>query len=209
DEGIWEVRGPRQHFVYSKVMAWVAVDRAIRLARELQLPGPIEQWQALRATIRQRIDAEGVDPGTGAFVQAFGSSALDASALLIPLVRFARPNDPRVLATLERIATELSHDGLIYRYLETDDGLPGNEATFLICSFWLVDNLVVTGQVERGRALFERLVSYANDVGLLAEELDAGSGEMLGNFPQAFSHMGLINSAIQLQKYGAPKATQA
>ncbi|MBV9547763.1 MAG: glycoside hydrolase family 15 protein [Chloroflexi bacterium] len=209
DEGIWEVRGPRQHFVYSKVMAWVAVDRAIRLARELQLPGPIEQWQALRAAIRQRIDAEGVDPGTGAFVQAFGSSALDASALLIPLVRFARPNDPRVLATLERIATELSHDGLIYRYLETDDGLPGNEATFLICSFWLVDNLVVTGQVERGRALFERLVSYANDVGLLAEELDAGSGEMLGNFPQAFSHMGLINSAIQLQKYGAPKATQA
>ncbi|HEY3078603.1 MAG TPA: glycoside hydrolase family 15 protein [Chloroflexota bacterium] len=200
DDGIWEVRGPRQHFVYSKVMAWVALDRAIRLARRLALPGRAEHWTSVRDEIRRRVEAEGVDPATGAFVQAFGSSALDAATLLIPLRRFLPPDDPRVRATLERVARELSIDGLVYRYRATDDGLPAGEATFVTCSFWLVDNLVVTGQVEAARSLFERLLGYANDVGLLAEELDPRSGEQLGNFPQAFSHVGLINSAIQLQR---------
>jgi alpha,alpha-trehalase len=205
DEGIWEVRGPPQHFVYSKVMAWVTLDRAIKLARRLNASdAPIERWRALRAAIRQRIDTEGVDPRTGAFVQACGTRSLDASALLIPLRRFVRPDDPRVRATLERVDKELSKNGLIYRYKHLDDGLPEGEATFVLCSFWMVDNLVLTGQVEQGRELFERLLCYCNDVGLLSEQIDPVSAEQLGNFPQAFSHMGLINSAIQLQRHATP-----
>jgi GH15 family glucan-1,4-alpha-glucosidase len=202
DDGIWEVRGPRQHFVYSKVMVWVALDRAIRLARRLALPGRVEHWTTLREQVRRRVETEGVDPTTGTFVQAFGSSALDAAALLIPLRRFLPADDARVRATLDGIARELSIDGLVYRYRATDDGLPAGEASFVLCSFWLVDNLVATGQVERGRELFERLLGYANDVGLLAEEFDPVSGQQLGNFPQAFSHVGLINSAVQLQRNG-------
>jgi GH15 family glucan-1,4-alpha-glucosidase len=198
DEGIWEVRGEPQHFVYSKVMAWVAVDRAIRLARRLAMPCPLERWEALRRTIRERIEGEGVDPESGAFVQAFGGTAVDASALLIPEVGFVPRHDPRVRATVDRIERELCRDGFVYRYLDTDDGLPGGEGAFLICSFWLVDNLVFSGRRARACDLFERLISHANDVGLLAEQFDPVAGEQLGNFPQAFSHMGLINSAIQL-----------
>jgi GH15 family glucan-1,4-alpha-glucosidase len=143
-----------------------------------------------------------VDPATGAFVQAFGTSALDASNLLIPLVRFLPANEPRVRATIDRTVRELAPDGLVYRYLERDDGLPGGEATFVICSFWLVDNLALIGRTERARELFERLLGYANDVGLLAEELDPLSGELLGNFPQAFSHVGLIGAALNLARAG-------
>jgi GH15 family glucan-1,4-alpha-glucosidase len=200
DEGIWEVRGPRRHFVYSKVMAWVAVDRALRLARRLELAAPMEEWKQVRKTIRQRIDTEGVDPDTGAFVQAFGDSALDASALLIPEVHYVRHDDPRVRSTLDAIERELCVDGLVYRYRNTDDGLTGGEGAFVICSFWLVDNLIFTGQVERARERFETLLGRANDVGLLAEQIDPRSGAQLGNFPQAFSHMGLINSAVQLER---------
>ncbi len=197
DEGIWEVRGGRRHFVYSKVMAWVAIDRLIRLSRALQRPFDVERWLGLRDEIRRRVETEGVDPVSGAFVQSLGSTSLDASALLLPLVHFLPADDPRVHATIDRIAKELSVDGFVYRYLDGADGLPGGEATFLICSFWLVDNLALTGQFERARELFERLCGCANDVGLLAEEVDPRTGELLGNFPQAFSHIGLINSAIQ------------
>lgn len=200
DEGIWEVRGGRRHFVYSKVMAWVAIDRLIRLSRALQRPFDVERWLGLRDEIRRRVETEGVDPVSGAFVQSLGSTSLDASALLLPLVHFLPADDPRVRATLDRIAKELSVDGFVYRYLDGADGLPGGEATFLICSFWLVDNLALTGQLERARGLFERLCGCANDLGLLAEEVDPRTGELLGNFPQAFSHIGLINSAIQLAR---------
>jgi GH15 family glucan-1,4-alpha-glucosidase len=200
DEGIWEVRGGRRHFVYSKVMAWVAVDRALKLAKSLGLPADSEHWTALRDQIKGRIESEGVNPATGAFVQSFGSTAMDASSLLLPLIRFARADDPRVVATVREIEHQLSREGLVYRYRDTDDGLPGDEAAFVICSFWLVDNLVLTGQLDRGRALFERLLGYLNDVGLLAEQVDPASGQQVGNFPQAFSHMGLINSALQLEK---------
>jgi GH15 family glucan-1,4-alpha-glucosidase len=201
DEGIWEVRGEPQHFVYSKVMAWVALDRAVRLARRLALEGPVDRWQAVRDEIRRRVETEGVDAG-GAFLQALGGTAVDASALLIPEVRFVPRDDPRVAATVRRIERELTADGFVYRYRGTDDGLAGGEGAFLICSFWLVDNLAFVGEVERARALFERLVSFANDVGLLAEQIDPSSGEQLGNFPQAFSHMGLINAALQLARAG-------
>ena len=203
DEGIWEVRGGPQHFVYSKAMAWVAVDRGIRLARRLGLDAPLERWEALRTAIQRRVETEGIDPVTGAFTQACGSQAVDASVLLLPLVHFPCTPD-RVRATVDCVERRLGHNGLLYRYTGIDDGLPVGEGAFLICSFWLVDNLVLTGQVDRARELFERLLGHANDVGLLSEEVDVASGEALGNFPQAFSHMGLINSAIQLQKHAAP-----
>lgn len=200
DEGIWEVRGARRHFVYSKVMAWVAIDRLIRLSRALQRPLDVDRWLGLRDEIRRRVESDGVDPVSGAFVQSLGSTSLDASALLLPLVHFLPADDPRTRATIERVAKELSVDGFVYRYLDGGDGLPGGEATFLICSFWLVDNLALTGQLERARELFERLCGCANDLGLLSEEVDPRTGELLGNFPQAFSHIGLINSAIQLAR---------
>jgi GH15 family glucan-1,4-alpha-glucosidase len=181
-------------------MAWVAIDRLIRLSRALQRPFDVERWLGLRDEIRRRVETEGVDPVSGAFVQSLGSTSLDASALLLPLVHFLPADDPRVHATIDRIAKELSVDGFVYRYLDGADGLSGGEATFLICSFWLVDNLALTGQLERARELFERLCGCANDLGLLAEEVDPRTGELLGNFPQAFSHIGLINSAIQLAR---------
>ena len=203
DEGIWEVRGGRRHFVSSKVMAWVAVDRAIRLARARGLPADLGRWTALRRAIRERIEREGVDPSSGALTQSLGDGALDASNLLAPLVRFLPPRDPRVLATMRRIDRELSRNGLVYRYL-TPDGLPGGEATFLICSFWMVDNLALAGEKDRAHELFERLIGYGNDLGLLAEEVDPTSGELLGNFPQAFSHVGLIGAALNLSGATAP-----
>jgi GH15 family glucan-1,4-alpha-glucosidase len=194
------MRGGRRQFVYSKVMAWVAVDRALKLAAALKLPADTSRWIALRDQIRRRVESEGVDQATGAFVQSFGSTAMDAANLLLPLIRFLPPQDPRIAATVAEVERQLSQDGLVYRYRETDDALPGAEAAFVICSFWLVDNLVLAGQVERGRALFERLLGYRNDVGLLAEQIHPTTGEQVGNFPQAFSHMGLINSALQIAK---------
>ena len=183
-------------------MAWVAVDRAIRLARARRLPADLDGWSVLRRAIRRQVEQAGTDPATGAFVQAFGGRALDASNLLVPLVRFLPPDDPRVRATVARTASELAPDGLVHRYLDGGDGLPAGEATFVICSFWLVENLALAGQTGQAAALFERLLGHANDLGLLAEEVDPASGELLGNFPQAFSHVGLIGAAMNLQRGG-------
>jgi GH15 family glucan-1,4-alpha-glucosidase len=199
DEGIWEVRGGRRHFVSSKVMAWVALDRGIRLARVLGKPADLDAWKRLRTDIRRRVEAEGVNPETGTFVQAFGSSALDASTLLIPLVGFLRARDPRVRATFEAIEKDLSPGGFTYRYL-APDGLPGGEGAFLICGFWLVDNLALGGELDRARTLFERLIGHCSDLGLMSEEIDPATGTSLGNFPQAFSHVGLIGAAMNLIK---------
>ena len=200
DQGIWEIRGDPRHFTYSKVMAWVALDRAVRIAELDGREGALDEWRAERDELRELIEREGVDPDTGAFLQSFGDGGkLDASNLMIPIVGFVEHDDPRARATTERIAAELSSDGFVYRYV-TDgvDGLSGDEATFAICSFWLVECLARAGQEERARELFERLLGFCNDVGLLAEEIDPASGELLGNFPQAFSHVGLIQAAIAL-----------
>ena len=200
DQGIWEVRSEPRHFVSSKVMAWVAVDRGIRLARTLGLEADLERWERVRAEIRRRVEADGVDAASGAFVQAFGSPVLDASNLLIPLVGFLPPHDPRVRATVERTERELARKGLVYRYVDGDDGVRGDEGTFVICSWWLVDNLALAGNFPRARQLFERLLGYGNDLGLFAEQVDPITGEFLGNFPQAFSHVGLIGAAMNLDK---------
>ncbi|HEX6490653.1 MAG TPA: glycoside hydrolase family 15 protein [Gaiellaceae bacterium] len=199
DQGIWEIRGEPRHFVYSKVMAWVALDRLLRLAELDGRAGELERWRGAREQIRELVEREGVDPESQSFVQSFGSHALDASNLMLPIVGFVGHDDPRARATAARIAAELSADGFVYRYL-TDgvDGLSGDEATFAICSFWLVECLARAGEGERARELFERLLGFCNDVGLLAEEIDPPSGELTGNFPQAFSHLGLIQAAIAL-----------
>ena len=200
DQGIWEIRGEPRQFTYSKVMAWVALDRVVRIAELDGREGALDQWRANRDELRQLIEREGVDPESGAFVQSFGDGGkLDASSLMIPIVGFVEHTDPRARATFERTIAELSADGFVYRYV-TDgvDGLSGDEATFAICSFWLVECLARAGETERARELFERLLGFCNDVGLLAEEIDPHSGELIGNFPQAFSHLGLIQAAIAL-----------
>jgi GH15 family glucan-1,4-alpha-glucosidase len=202
DQGIWEIRGEPRHFVYSKVMAWVALDRLVRIA-EADGRETDPRWAVVRDEIRELVELEGVDGDSGAFVQSFGSGALDASNLMIPIVGFVPHADPRARATADRIADELSADGFVYRYV-TDgvDGLAGEEATFAICSFWLVECLARAGEGARARELFERLLGFCNDVGLLAEEIDPHSGELIGNFPQAFSHLGLIQAAIALDVPG-------
>jgi alpha,alpha-trehalase len=211
DQGIWEIRGDPKHFTYSKVMAWVALDRAVRLAELDGREGALEEWRAVRGEIRALVEREGVHPDTGAFTQSFGDGGKhDASNLMIPIVGFVAHDDPRARATSAGIAEELSADGFVYRYL-TDgvDGLSGDEATFAICSFWLVECLARAGETERARSLFERLLRFCNDVGLLAEEIDPHSGELIGNFPQAFSHVGLIQAAIALDVPEASMSMQA
>ena len=200
DEGIWEVRGPRQNFTHSKVMAWVAMDRAIKAAETHRLPAPLEHWRDVRLRIHEDVCANGFSADRGSFVQAYGSQQLDASLLLIPLVGFLPADDPRIRGTIEAIGRELLVDGLIHRYhtAATDDGLPPGEGAFLACSFWYVDNLALLGRREEARELFEHLLSLRNDVGLLAEEYDPRANRQLGNFPQAFSHVALISSAFNL-----------
>ena len=197
DEGIWEVRGGRQHFVHSKVMAWVAFDRAIKSAEEFDLKAPLARWRKVRDKIHAQVCKRGFDKKRNTFVQAYGSKALDASLLIIPKVRFLEPSDPRVKGTLAAIEKGLVRDGFVLRYDTgvTEDGLPPGEGAFLACSFWLVDNYVLQERYDEARELFERLLSLRNDVGLLAEEYDPRGKRMLGNFPQAFSHLSLINSA--------------
>ncbi len=209
DEGMWETRGGRRHFVYSKVMCWVALDRAIKAARALGLPGDVELWRAVRAEIRADVLEKGFDAERGVFVQSYGSKDLDASNLMLPLVGFIQADDPRMRATIEATERELaSPQGFVYRYRGLDDGLAGNEGTFTICTFWLADDLIALGELEKARALFDKLRGYANDLGLFSEEIDAHTGEMLGNFPQAFSHLAFINTAVQLHKAEAHRAAQ-
>ncbi|MGH2970784.1 MAG: glycoside hydrolase family 15 protein [Gaiellaceae bacterium] len=201
DEGIWEIRGGRQHFVHSKVMAWVAFDRAVRSVEEHESPGPGDHWRKIRDEIHADILAKGFDDELGSFVQSYGSKELDASLLLIPLVGFLPASDPRVQGTIEAIEKNLVVDGLVLRYrtrTEGVDGLPPGEGVFLPCSFWLVDCLELLGRSEDAAELFDRLVSLANDVGLLAEEYDPRQKRMLGNFPQAFTHLALVNSAFNV-----------
>ncbi|OQR63165.1 glucoamylase [Streptomyces maremycinicus] len=208
DEGLWEVRGGRRQFVHSKVMVWVAADRAVRALEEHpDLSGDLAGWRALRDEVHRGVCEKGYDPERGTFTQYYGSRDLDASLLLIPRVGFLPPDDPRVVGTVDAVREELGHGGLLRRY-STDgaavDGLPGGEGTFLACSFWLADALHLTGRTREARELFERLVGLANDVGLLAEEYDPVTGRHLGNFPQAFSHIGLVNTALAL--FGAEEA---
>ncbi|MBJ7593388.1 MAG: glycoside hydrolase family 15 protein [Candidatus Dormibacteraeota bacterium] len=198
DQGIWEVRGDPQHFVYSKVMCWVALDRAVALADRLSAGNRVEHWKRCRDDIWETVVRDGWSDEAGAFTQYLGSDRLDASNLMMPIVGFLPADDPRMLATIDAIDQRLTDErGLVYRYRTEDgvDGLAGQEGTFLLCTFWLAHALALSGQAERAIAVFERAVAYVNDVGLLAEEVDPDSGELLGNFPQAFSHIGLINAA--------------
>jgi GH15 family glucan-1,4-alpha-glucosidase len=204
------VRGPRRHFVHSKVMAWVAFDRAIRTA-ELGQPGALEQWRAVRDQIHAEVCAEGYDAARGTFTQYYGSTELDAAVLMIPEVGFLPPDDPRVVSTVRTIQRELVSDGLVLRYtqaadpavggLDGVDGLSGAEGAFLACSFWLVNALHLIGEYDEAVTLFERLLTLRNDLGLLSEEYDPRYRRLVGNMPQAFSHMPLIQSALNLENH--------
>ncbi len=200
DRGIWEPRGDRQHFTHSKVMAWVAFDRAVKAVERSGLEGPIDRWRRLRAQVHDEVCARGFDPALGSFVQAYGSQRLDASSLLIALVGFLPAADARIGGTIDAIQRTLMRDGFVYRYApETPaDALPAGEGAFVACSFWLADNLVLSGRQPEAERLFQRLLAIRNDLGLLAEEYDPRQQRQLGNFPQAFSHVGLINSAHNL-----------
>ncbi len=202
DEGIWEVRGPRRHFTHSKVMAWVAVDRAIKSAEKFGLEAPLDRWRKLRKTIHDRVCADGFDSGMNSFVQSFDSKLLDASLLMIPLVGFLPSSDSRVKGTVAAIEKHLLRDGFVLRYdtSQTNDGLPAGEGAFLPCTFWLADNYALAGQRDKARGLFERLAGLCNDVGLLSEEYDPKSRRLVGNVPQAFSHIGLVSTALALAK---------
>jgi GH15 family glucan-1,4-alpha-glucosidase len=206
DEGIWEVRGPRRHFTHSKVMAWVALDRAVKAVERFGLEGPVSRWRQVRAAIHDDVCRRGFDEGLGVFVQSYGSRLLDASLLMIPLVGFLPPDDPRMRATVRAIEQHLTMDGFLARYATVPDvdGLPPGEGAFLPCAFWLADNFSLQGRHEDARVLFERLLSVRNDVGLLSEEYDPRTGTMLGNFPQAMSHMALINTAANLTSSQSP-----
>jgi GH15 family glucan-1,4-alpha-glucosidase len=208
DEGIWEIRGPRRHFTHSKVMAWVALDRAIKAVELMGHEGPVDRWRAVRAELHDEVCREGYDSGRDSFVQYYGADHLDASLLQIPLVGFLPADDPRVKGTVAAIQRELMVDGLVHRYppegSQAVDGLPPGEGTFLACTFWLADNLALMGRREEALAIFERLLTLRNDVGLLAEEYDPASSRQLGNFPQAFSHVALVNTANYLSEGPAP-----
>ena len=202
DEGLWEVRGGRRHFVHSKVMVWVAADRAVReLEADPKQAGDLEGWRALRDEVHREVCEKGYDAERNTFTQAYGSRELDAALLLIPRVGFLPPDDPRVIGTIDAIREDLGHGGFLRRYSTeetTVDGLPGDEGTFLVCSFWLADALHMSGRTKEARELFERLVGLTNDVGLLSEEYDPVEERQLGNLPQAFSHVGLVNTALAL-----------
>jgi GH15 family glucan-1,4-alpha-glucosidase len=206
DDGIWEVRGPRRHFTHSKVMAWVAVDSAVRDIEEYALEGPIDKWRALREAIFEEVCEKGFDAERNTFTQYYGSKELDASVLMIPLVGFLPAGDPRVVGTVDAIQRELTVDGFVMRYdsqeSEHVDGLTGREGAFLACSFWMADDLHLIGRHAEAAELFERLISLRNDLGLLSEEYDPIAKRQVGNFPQAFTHVSLVNTAVGLAHHG-------
>ena len=207
DRGIWEMRGEPRQLTYSKVMAWVAFDRAVKSAERFALDGPVERWRAVRAAIHEQVCRSGYDAQLGAFVQSYGSSVLDASALLFPLVGFLPASDARVRGTIAAIERHLLRDGLVRRYdtQRAEDSLPGGEGAFLACSFWLADNLLLQGRADEARRLFERLLSLRNDLGLLSEEYAPSDRRLVGNFPQALSHIALINTAGNLSRVAGIK----
>jgi GH15 family glucan-1,4-alpha-glucosidase len=204
DDGLWEVRGGRRHFTHSKVMAWVAFDRAVKAAEGAGFAGPlVQRYRRIRAEIHREVLRKAFDAERGTFVQSYGSKALDASLLLLPIVGFLPPDDPRIVGTVEAIQRELSHGGFVRRYSADGgdlDGLPGTEGMFLLCSFWLAHALALMGRIDEARALFDRLLAVRTDLGLLSEEYDPGARRLLGNFPQAFSHVGLVNTALTLER---------
>ena len=206
DRGIWEVRGPDQHFTYSKVMVWVAFDRAVSAVEHYGLDGPADHWRRIRDELHKEICERAFRPDIGAFVQAYESSTLDASTLLIPLVGFLPPHDPRVVGTVDAIGKRLMRDGFILRYDpgEAKDGLPPGEGVFLACSFWYADNLILQGRLDEADRMFRRLVDIGNEVGLLPEEYDTKNEQFLGNFPQALSHLGLVGTAYNLHQFHGP-----
>jgi GH15 family glucan-1,4-alpha-glucosidase len=213
DRGMWEIRGEPQHFTFSKVMAWVALDRAVKAVEQFGVDGPLERWRAVRDEIHADVCARGFDAERKTFTQSYGSRALDASTLLVSTVGFLPPDDERIRGTVSAIEGTLLRDGLVYRYTqgdgETPDGLPPGEGAFLACSFWLVDSYTMDGRREDAEALFGRLVALCNDVGLLAEEYDPLAKRQLGNYPQAFSHVGLINAGFNLWHTSRPAAERA
>jgi GH15 family glucan-1,4-alpha-glucosidase len=205
DEGIWEVRGPQRHFTHSKVMAWVALDRGVKAVEDFGREGDAERWRRVRDEIHAEVLERGYDEELGSFVQSYDSKRLDASLLTIPLFGFLPPDDPRVRGTLEAVRRELLVDGFVQRYrhdeeVESVDGLPAGEGAFFLCSFWFVDNLVLLGELDEATEMFECLLALRNDLGLLSEEYDPKVKRLVGNFPQAFSHIGLINTALLLEK---------
>lgn len=206
DEGIWEMRGPKRHFTHSKVMAWVAFDRAVKAVEQSGLSGDAATWRRARDEVHAQVMAQGFNGEVNAFTQFYGSKEPDASLLMLPMVGFIDANDPRMVGTVELIRKRLLHDGLVDRYPlnPSVDGLPGGEGGFLICTFWLADNLALQGRQAEAREIFERLLSLRNDVGLLSEEYDPVARRFLGNFPQAFSHIGLVNTARNLSRHGGP-----
>lgn len=206
DAGLWEERGGNRQHVFSKVMAWVAADRSIKTVEEFQLDGPADQWRALRASIHEEVCRLGYQAQRGSFVQTYGGTVMDASLLLLPLVGFLPHDDPRITGTIRAIEQELLCDGFVIRYSGGSDGLPGGEGAFLACSLWLADNYALMGRKADAEAMFRRVLGIANDVGLLSEEYDPRSKRLLGNFPQAFSHVGLINTAVNLSVQTGPAA---
>jgi GH15 family glucan-1,4-alpha-glucosidase len=211
DEGIWEIRGEKRHFTYSKVMAWVAFDRAVKSATQFGLTGPVDHWRRMCGQIHEEVCQRGFDNELGSFVQSFGSKELDASLLLLPVVGFLPPEDPRVRSTVTAIERRLMRDGMVLRYdsATAPDGLPPGEGAFFACGFWLVDAYVLQHRYDDARSLFESLIARCNDVGLLSEECDVGSGDLVGNFPQAFSHLALVNSAFNLTRIAKPAEQRA
>jgi GH15 family glucan-1,4-alpha-glucosidase len=196
------VRGPRRHFTHSKVMAWVAIDRAVKAVEKFGVEGPVDRWRALRDTIHREVCTKGFDRDKNSFVQYYGSAEPDASLLMVPLVGFLPADDPRMAGTVACIERELMRDGFVQRYKthEAIDGLPPGEGVFLPCTFWLADNYVLQGRQQEAEQIFERLLALCNDVGLISEEYDPRTGRLIGNFPQAFTHVGLINTAMNLAK---------